>query len=159
MTTPKAALGADLVIPLLALGFAIYFFWSIADLAWEAKANGVVIGTALIALVVVQVARIAVAVAQGRGDLRTDPLWQPRDVLRKRLGMVAVTVVFILVLQVLGLTLSLFSAMAAALWVMGVRKPSLILGIAFGVAAAAYLLFIVALDAGFPHGLIEKLLS
>jgi hypothetical protein len=159
VTTPKAALGADLVIPLLALGFAIYFFWSIADLAWEAKANGVVIGAALIALVVVQVARIALAVAQGRGDLRTDPLWQPGDVLGKRLGMVAVTVAFILLLQVLGLTLSLFSAMAAALWVMGVRKPSLILGIAFGVAAAAYLLFIAALDAGFPHGPIEKLLS
>jgi hypothetical protein len=60
---------------------------------------------------------------------------------------------------VLGLTLSLFAAMAAAHWIMGVRKPSLILGIAFGVAAAAYLLFIAALDAGFPHGLIEKLLS
>jgi hypothetical protein len=159
VTTPKAALGADLVIPLLALGFAIYFFWSIADLAWEAKANGVVIGAALIALVVVQVARIALAVAQGRGDLRTDPLWQPGDMLGKRLGMMAVTVAFILLLQVLGLTLSLFSAMAAALWVMGVRKPSLILGIAFGVAAAAYLLFIAALDAGFPHGPIEKLLS
>jgi hypothetical protein len=159
VTTPKAALGADIVIPLLALGFAIYFFWSISDLAWEAKANGVVIGAALIALVVAQVARIAVAVAKGRGDLRTDPLWQPREVLRKRLGMVAVTVAFILLLEVLGLTLSLFSAMAAALWIMGVRKPSLILGIAFGVAAAAYLLFIAALDAGFPHGLIEKLLS
>jgi len=159
VTTPKAALGADLVIPLLALGFASYFFWSISDLAWEAKANGVVIGAALIALVVVQVARIAFAVAQGRGDLRTDPLWQPGNVLRKRLGMVAVTVAFILLLQVLGLTLSLFSAMAAALWTMGVRKPSLILGIAFGVAAAAYLLFIAALDAGFPHGPIEKLLS
>jgi hypothetical protein len=159
VTTPKAALGADLVIPLLALGFAIYFFWSISDLAWEAKANGVVIGAALIALVVAQVARIAVAVAKGRGDLRTDPLWQPREVLRKRLGMVAVTVAFILLLQALGLTLSLFSAMAAALWIMGVRKPSLILGIAFGVAAAAYLLFIAALDAGFPHGPIEKLFS
>jgi hypothetical protein len=159
VTTPKAALGADLVIPLLALGFASYFFCSISDLAWEAKANGVVIGTALIALVVVQVARIAFAVAQGQGDLRTDPLWQPRDVLRKRLGMVAVTFAFIPLLQVLGLTLSLFSAMAAALWIMGVRKPSLILGIAFGVAAAAYLLFIAALDAGFPHGPIEKLLS
>jgi hypothetical protein len=159
VTTPKAALGADLVIPLLALGFAIYFFWSIADLAWEAKANGVVIGTALIALVVVQAARIAVAVAQGRADLRTDSLWQPRDVLRKRLGMVAVTVAFILLLQALGLTLSLFSAMAAALWIMGVRKPSLIFGIAFGVAAAAYLLFIATLDAGFPHGPIEKLFS
>jgi len=27
------------------------------------------------------------------------------------------------------------------------------------VAAAAYLLFIALLDAGFPHGLIEKILS
>jgi Tripartite tricarboxylate transporter TctB family len=155
----KASLGADLVIPLLALGFAIYFFWSIADLAWEAKANGVVIGAALIALVVVQMARIAWAVAQGRADLGSGTLWEPRDVLLKRLGMVAVTVAFILLLQVLGLTLALFSAMAVALWIMGVRKPSLILGIAFGVAAAAYLLFIALLDAGFPHGLIENLLS
>ena len=155
MTTPKAPLGADLVIPLLALGFAIYFFWSITDLAWEAKANGVVIGVALIALVVVQVARIAAAVAQGRGDLRTDPLWQPRDVLLKRLGMVAVTVAFILLLQVLGLTLSLLAAMVAALALMGVRRIPVLLGIAFGVAAAAYLLFIALLDAGFPHGPVE----
>jgi hypothetical protein len=156
---PKAALGADLVIPLLALGFAIYFFWSIADLAWEAKANGVVIGTALIALVVIQSARIALAVARGQATLATDPLWQPREVLAKRLGMVAVTVAFILLLQVLGLTLSLFSAMAAALWIMGVRRLPVLLGIAFAVAAAAYLLFIAVLDAGFPHGPIEKLLS
>jgi Tripartite tricarboxylate transporter TctB family len=155
----KTPLGADLVIPLLALGFAIYFFWSITDLAWEAKANGVVIGAALIALVVIQVARIALAVTQGQGDLRTDPLWQPADVLWKRLGMVAVTVAFILLLQVLGLTLSLFAAMAVALWLMGVRRVSVVLGISFGVAAAAYLLFIAVLDAGFPHGLIEKLLS
>jgi hypothetical protein len=155
----KASLGADLVIPLLALGFAIYFFWSIADLAWEAKANGVVLGVALIALVVVQMARIGWAVAQGRADLRTGTLWEPREVLLKRLGMVAVTVAFIFLLQALGLTLALFSAMAVALWIMGVRKPSLLLGIAFGVAAAAYLLFIALLNAGFPHGPIEKLLS
>ena len=155
----KTPLGADLVIPLLALGFAIYFFWSIADLAWEAKANGVVIGVALVALVAVQVVRIGWAVAQGRGDLRTDSLWQPREVLLKRLGMVAITVAFILLLQVLGLTLSLFAAMAAALLVMGVRKASTVLGISFAVAAAAYTLFIAVLNAGFPHGVIEKILS
>ena len=155
----KNPLGADLIIPALALGFAIYFFWSIADLAWEAKANGVVIGIALIALVVIQVTRIGVAVAQGRGDLSTGTLWQPRDVLVKRVGMVVVTIAFILLLQVLGLTLSLFLSMAAALWLMGVRRIPVLLGISFGVAAAAYLLFIAVLDAGFPHGVIEKLFS
>jgi hypothetical protein len=155
----KAPAGADLVIPLLALGFAAYFFWSIADLAWEAKANGVIIGSILVALVLLQVARIGMRVARGEADLRTDPLWQPRDVLGKRAGMVLVTLAFIVLLQALGLTLALFVAMAAALWIMGVRKPARLLGISFGVAAAAYLLFIAVLDAGFPHGLIEKILT
>lgn len=156
---PKAPLGADLVIPLLALGFAIYFFWSIADLAWEAKANGVVIGSALVGLVVLQIGRIAVRVARGEGDLRTDPLWQPRDVLGKRIGMVLVTVAFVAVLQPLGLTLSLLVAMAAGLTVMGVRKVSTVIWISVSVAAAAYMLFIALLDAGFPHGPVEQLLA
>lgn len=152
-------MGADLVIPLLALGFASYFFWSIADLAWEARANGVVIGAVLVGLAVLQLARIAVEVAKGRADLRTDPLWQPREVLFKRLGMVLVTIAFIAFLQVLGLTLSLLAAMAAALAIMGVRKPSTIAWISLAVAAAAYLLFILVLDSAFPHGPIEKLFS
>ena len=155
----KAPAGADLVIPLLALGFAAYFFWSIAELVWEAKANGVVIGSILVALVLLQLARIALRVARGEADLRTDPLWAPREVLGKRIGMVLVTLSFILLLQALGLTLSLFVAMATALWIMGVRKPVRLLALSFGVAAAAYLLFIAVLDAGFPHGLIEKILS
>jgi len=155
----KNPLGADLVIPALALGFAAYFFVSIADLAWEAKANGVVIGTALVVLVAVQVARIAAQVARGTADLRADPLWQPSDLLAKRLGMVLVTVAFIAVLQLLGLTLSLLIAMMAALVIMGVRKLSTVLWISAAVAAAAYLLFIAVLDSAFPHGPIEKLFS
>ena len=73
--------------------------------------------------------------------------------------MVLVTIAFIALLQVLGLTLSLFLSMAAALWLMGVRRTWVIFAIAFGVAASAYLLFILVLDAGFPHGLVEKLRS
>ena len=155
----KTPLGADLIIPALALGFAIYFFWSIADLVWEAKANGMVIGAVLVGLVGLQLGRIAVEVAKGRGDLRTDPLWQPREVLFKRTGMVLVTVAFIALLQVLGLTLSLFAAMAAALAIMGVRRLPILLALSLGVAAAAYLLFIAILDSAFPHGPVEQLLA
>jgi hypothetical protein len=159
MPPQKAPLGADLVIPVLALGFAIYFFWSIADLAWEAKANGVVIGAVLIGLVALQLARIAVRVAKGEGDLRADPLWRPGDVFARRVGMVLVTIAFIALLETLGLTLSLLLAMATALAIMGVRRPSTIAWISAAVAAAAYLLFIVVLDSAFPHGPIEKLFS
>ena len=118
-----------------------------------------VIGAVLVGLVAVQLGRIARDVAQGRGDLRTDPLWQPRDVLFKRIGMVLVTVAFIVLLQLAGLTLSLLVCMAAALAIMGVRKLPTLLAISFGVAAAAYLLFIAVLDSAFPHGPIEHLLA
>jgi len=155
----KAALGADLVIPALALGFAVYFFWSIADLGWEAKANGVLIGTLLVVLVAIQLARMGIQLARGAGDLSADPLWLPRDVLGKRVGMVLIAVVFIAVLEGLGLTLSLLLAMGLALRLMGVRKPATILGVSFSVAAAAYLLFIGFLDSAFPHGPVEQLLA
>lgn len=156
---PKAPLGADLVIPVLALGFALYFFWSIADLAWEAKANGVVIGTALVVLVAIQVARIAARVASGEADLDAGALWRPADVFAKRVGIVLVTIAFIALLETLGLTLSLLLAMAAALAIMGVRRPWMIAWVSAAVAAAAYLLFIAVLDSAFPHGPIEKLFS
>jgi hypothetical protein len=153
------ALGADLVIPLLALAFAAYFFIDIRDLAWEAKANGVIIGTLLLILLAVQFARIGVAIARGRGDWRMDPLWQPRDALGKRIGMVLMTIAFIATIKWLGLTLGLLLGMLGSLWIMGVRRPKPLLGIAFAVAAAAYALFIATINSDFPHGPVEQLLA
>ena len=89
----KVPLGADLVIPALALCFAVYFFYSIADLAWEAKANGVLIGALLLALIGIQGVRVGVGVARKTGDLSFGSLLQPREVLPKRVGMVLLTVV------------------------------------------------------------------
>jgi hypothetical protein len=154
----KKALGADLVIPALALGFAAYFFVSIADLAWEAKANGVVIGGILVVLIAIQVVRIAIRVLKREANLRFDPLWEPREALGKRVGMVLVTVAFIATLNWFGLTLGLLLALFAALWIMGVRgKPLVILPVA--VALAAYLLVVLLLQSDIPHGPIERLLS
>ena len=154
----KTPLGADLVIPALALGFAVYFFVSIADLAWEAKANGMVIGGVLVLLVLVQLARIGIQLARRTGSLSFERLWEPRDVLPKRLGMVAVTIAFIVTLGWLGLTLGLLLALFAALWIMGARGKALVI-LPVAVSAAAYLLFVLLLNTDIPHGPIEKLLS
>ena len=154
-----APAGADLVIPLLALAFATYFFYSIRDLVWEAKANGVIIGTLLVVLIAAQLVRTGMTIARGKADLGTDLLWQPRDALGKRIGMVGVTIAFIATLPWLGLTLGLLLGMAAALWAMGVRRPGVVAGLSVAVAAAAYLLFIAALNSAFPHGPIENLIA
>jgi cell division protein FtsW (lipid II flippase) len=113
----------------------------------------------LVALVLAQLVRIFLRVGRGEASLSTAPLWAPREVLGKRLGMVAITIAFIATIPWLGLTLGLFTGMLASLWVMGVRRPRVLLAIAIVVAAAAYLLFIAALDANFPHGPIENLVD
>ena len=154
----KSPLGADLVIPALALGFAAYFFVSIADLAWEAKANGVMIGGVLVLLVAIQVAKIVIQLARGRASLGFEALWAPRDALAKRIGLVGVTIAFIATLKWLGLTLGMLLALFAALWIMGARGKALLL-IPIAVAAAVYLLFVMLLQSDIPHGPVEKLLS
>ena len=154
----RKPLGADLVIPALALGFAAYFFVSIADLAWEAKANGMVIGGILVLLIAIQLARIAIRVVKGRASLGLSDLWEPREALGKRVGMVLVTIAFVATLSWLGLTLGLLLSLFAALWIMGARGKALAI-VPVLVAAAAYLLFVYLLQSDIPHGPIERLFS
>ena len=154
----KKPVGADLVIPALALGFAAYFFVSIADLAWEAKANGVVIGSVLVLLIAIQLVRTGIELAKKRADLGFHALWAPRDALGKRIGMVLITVVFIATLNWLGLTLGMLLAMFAALWLMGARGKTLVI-VPLVVSLAVYLLFVALLQSDIPHGPIERLFS
>jgi hypothetical protein len=155
----KQPLGADLIVPALALAFAGYFFFSIADLAWEAKANGVVIGAILVLLILIQVIRIGVRVRRGEADLRTDPVWQPVEVLPKRAGMVLITIIFIATLDWLGVTLGLLLGLFAALWTMGVRNRKALVLVPLIVAATVYLLFVVALQSDIPHGPVEQMMT
>lgn len=152
-------LGADLVIPALALAFAAYFFVSIDDLGWEAKANGVIIGWTLVALIAAQILRVGVRVARGSADLGFHRLFLPRDAFWKRLGLVAITVVFVVTLKWLGVTLGLFLGLLASLYLLGIRKPRVLIAVPGVTAAAVYVLFIAILDSAFPHGPIEILIA
>ena len=152
-------MGADLVIPALALAFAVYFFVDIADLAWEAKANGVLIGTLLVVLIAIQAVRLALAMARGEGRFDFASLLGPSDALPARLALVAITIAFIALVPWLGLTLALFLAMLAALRAMGLKSWPKNLLISFIVAASAWGLFIALLDTDMPRGPVEQLLS
>lgn len=155
----RLAVGAELVIPVLALAFAAYFLLSTADLEWEAKANGVIIGSLLVLLILVQLVRYGLAFARGGANWSFAPLLQPADVLRKRVGMLAITIAFVATVPWLGLGLGLFIALAAAFTVMGVKGARRIALISFSIAAVCTLLFTVVLDSSLPRGPVEKLVA
>ena len=151
--------GADLVIPILSLAFAGYFFVSIADLQWEAKANGVLIGTALVVLVLVQLVRMGLDVAKGKASLAFTALLEPREAFLPRIALVVITFTFIATIKWLGVTLGLFLGLFASLWALGIRKRKQLILVPLVTAAAVYLLFIALLDAAFPHGPVEHAIT
>lgn len=155
----RRSIGGEFVIPALAIAFAIYFFVSVADLDWEAKANAVVIGIALLALVAIELVRIGLSLARGEADLRIGELAQPHDLMPRRLALVAITALFIFVIPWLGLTLGLFLLTAALMALLRAGSVRLIVVTSAVIAAAAYLLFIALLNSRLPRGPIEKLLA
>jgi hypothetical protein len=157
--TDRPALGADLVIPLLAAAFTIYFLVSTASLTWEAKANGVVIGTVLLVLIAMQVVRIGVRVLSRDATLGLGEFGRRSPVQAKRLALVGLLALFVAVVPWLGTTLSLLLVMAASMWILGVRTPRTLVVVPILTAAAVYVLFIAFLETRLPHGVIENLIS
>ena len=155
----RPALGADLIIPIVSVAFAVYFLVNTAGLVWEARANGTVIGGVLLVLATVQIVRIALAVRAGRATLGLGELVERSPAQRQRLGLLLALVVFIAAIPWLGTTLGMFAVMLVSMWLLGVRQPGLLFGVAFAVAAVVYLLFMALLQSRLPRGIVENLLS
>jgi len=154
-----SALGADLIIPVFALAFTIYFLATTANLVWEARANGTVIGVALLALVAVQFVRVYLRRQAGGGTWGLGEIVERSAAQGQRLALLAIVIVFIAVIPWLGTTLGLFLVMLASMYVLGVRRPGTLVGVSLAVAAVVYLLFIAFLQSRLPAGPVERLLG
>lgn len=157
-SSKDAALG-DLVVPALAVAFTVYFFDSVWDLAWEARATGLVVGTALLALIMLLVVRVARRLATGRATLSFGHLIGPYPYGRQRLGIIALCALFIGLVPWLGLTLGLFMLITALMLLLGAGRLRTIVTVASAVSFVAYLLFVALLHTRMPHGPIEKLVA
>jgi hypothetical protein len=155
---PRPA-AAELILPLAAVAFTVYYFVTIWDLVWEAQVNGLLIGSALLALVAIYLVRTALDLARGRAVFSLGPLVRPLDVQLKRAALLAISIVFIALIQWLGFTLAVALFLLSSLYALGVRDRVRLIGVPLALSLCGYLLFIVALDTRFPHGPVERLLE
>lgn len=155
----KTTVGADWVLPALAVAFAIYFLVSVDGLAWEAKATGVLVSGALLVLIGLLALRQAVQLAHGEARISFAVLIGKRIVAWERVAILLLCTVFIALIPWLGLTLGLFLLSGALMFVLRAgswRKIVITSGI---ISGSAYLLFIVLLNSRLPRGPIERLLA
>ena len=153
----RPALGADLIIPVLACGLAAYYFGSTVDLVWEAKATGIFVGAILVALCVAQFARIGKRIAMGTGTLGLGDLIAWTEFNKQRFGLIALVALFVITLPWVGTTLGLFLLLVASMWLLGVRSVRALIGVAAVTAAVVHLLLITLLNSRLPQGVLQTL--
>lgn len=156
----KQEVGGELIIPLMALGFTLYYFSTILDSPWTAQVNAFLVGSVLIALVLAFIGRALREVARGRATLGAADLLAPRDILPKRLGFIALALVYLVAIEWLGFTLMTFVFLGASMLLLGGgRRPVLCLASAATIALLSYGVFIALFDSRLPKGPFEHLLA
>ncbi len=156
----KRALGAELVIPVGALVFTLYYFYTILEAPWTAQASAFFIGTILIVLVLIFIGLAFRWVATGEGDWSFHTLFEPHDYVKIRLGLLALTVGYIAVISFLGFTITTFLFLVLAMLLLNRgRRAKLSLTLAAILSVGGYFLFVVAFETNFPEGPFEFLMN
>ncbi len=155
----KKAKGDDLVFPIIALCFAIYYISTIIDLSWEAQINGFLIGTALIALVILFLIKTGIEVKRGEASLKFEALAASRRVQWSRFGILLLTIAYAWVIEWAGFTLTTFGFLIGGMIILGVRSRVKLIGISLILSLTGYFFFITLLDTRFPPGPFERLVE
>ncbi len=153
---PKTPIGADLIIPVTAGAYALYYVFSVRDFPFEAQISGMALAGLLGILVLIYFVRVARGFAAGRLSPGIGRFFGPRESRAARAAFVGLIVGFILVVPYLGFTLTTFAFLAASFLIAGARPVRRALIVAGAASLSGWLFFIVLLDTRFPEGPFER---
>lgn len=156
----RKAIGGELIIPLAALGFTVYYFITILDVPWSAQVSAFFIGAILILLLTVYFIRTAVEIRRGEVSLRLGQILEPVSFIPKRIALAALTIGYIVIIRWGGFTLTTFVFLALAILLLNEgRRKGLILILSAVFAIGGWLLFIFAFETRFPVGPFEQFMK
>lgn len=156
----RKSVGAELIIPGAALVFTLYYFSTIYDSPWTAQVAAFFVGAILIALILAFTVRTFVSVARGEADLSMKAIVEPLSFLPIRVGLIGLTILFTIVIDWGGFTLTSFVFMSLTMIMLNRgRSKRLAVFVAACFSLAGYFLFIVAFEIRFPKGPFETLMQ
>ena len=150
---------ADLIIPIAAVAYAIYYIASVRTFPFQAQMTGLLLGSIIGILCIVFFGRFAweawhSGIRSGWEDLFGDKTIGPR-----RAAFAGLILLSIVAAPWGGFTLTTFLFLLASLTLMGVRPLARALIVATVASIAGWLFFIVLLGTRFPRGPFEQLMS
>ncbi len=156
---PAQKVGADLIIPVMASLYAIYYVASVWDFPPEAQRSGLFLASMLLVLSGLFFLRTIWRVTRGNAEWEFSSVLGPREGRARRGGFVLLIVGYLLIVQWGGFTLTtflflFFGSMLAGLSPM--RKAAIFAAVA---ALAGWIFFIVLLRTRFPRGPFEDFIA
>ena len=153
-------IGAQLIIPIAAILFTVYYFWTILDTPWTAQVSAFFVGTVLFVLGIAFVAKQAYEVRRGRATFGLGDLVSHADFTSGRAAIFALTLIYIVVIQWGGFTITTFFYLFITMAILNrARRLGLTALVSFVMVMAGYFLFIVAFNTRFPHGPFEIMMQ
>ncbi len=158
---PKATpRGGELLLPVAAILFSIYYFTTITDVPFSAQVSALFVGSVLIFLCVVFFIRTWLTVRRGEATLGIGSLIEPVSYIPTRLAMLALTIGFVFLVQWLGFTLTTFLFLSLTMLLLNRgRRKGFTIGLAAILSVSGWLLFVYAFETRFPVGPFEMLMA
>lgn len=157
MNDKNRQLGGELVIPVLAVAFTIYYFSTIWNSPWTAQVSAFLVGGILLIVCALFIVKAVLLIARNEGSAGFSNLMGMDDLRTGRIGLFAATIGFVALIERMGFTLTTFLFMLVSMTILGKGKR---LGLVFFIAALVALIgwavFIWAFDTRFPRGWFEE---
>lgn len=159
-TGRRREIGGELIIPVCALAFTIYYISTVLDSPWTAQVNAYMVGTFLTATVLIFFfSRIRMLLA-GKATLGFSDILQPLNVLPKRAAFIVLSLVYILAMDWVGYTLATVLYFWLAMMLLSGGKRRIFSAvIAIVIALIGYAVFIPLFETRLPKGILEGLLG
>jgi hypothetical protein len=153
---PPRQIGGELVIPILSVGFTIYFFMTIWNSPWTAQVSTFLIGGILLFVCAIFFIRCAIWLSRGEGTLGFGNLFTMDDFRTGRIGLLLTTIGYVALIDSLGFTLTTFLFLAVSMLILARGKNAVFITmISAAMALTGWAVFIWAFDTRFPRGWFE----
>jgi hypothetical protein len=157
---PNRQLGAELIIPVMALAFTAYYFATILDSPWTAQVNAFLVGSVLILTVLLLFVRISLELRREGAGLGFGDLLSPAGLLPQRAAFAALTLTYLILIEWVGFTLTTFAFLAGSMVLLsGGRRIARSLLMACLMALVGYVVFIAVFGTRLPSGPFENLMK
>lgn len=154
--TPKH-LGADLVIPILAVAFTIYYFSTIWNSPWTAQVSAFALGGVLLFICLLFFIKVVGQYKRGEGRFTFTSLINYEDIRTGRVALLVTTIGFCWLIDNLGFTLTTFLFLWSSMAILGAfKRLGLVTLVSATLSLGGWAVFIWAFDTRFPRGWFEN---